>query len=95
LWERSQVEDVLSTRNMFVATIYPAASPNGWPMLTDFRAAVVKTLVDAADRDQHDRIGVVESWGVPEVDRAQLFNYDLKLVSAKLLSLAQLNAGPP
>jgi hypothetical protein len=60
-------------------------------MLTDFRAAVVKDLIDAADRDQQDRIGVVESWGVPEVDRAQPFDYDLKLVSAKLASLA----GPP
>jgi len=52
LWERSQVEDVLSTRNMFVATIYPTAPESGWPVLTDFRAAVVKNLIDAADRDQ-------------------------------------------
>ncbi len=94
LWERSQVEDVLSTRNMFVATIYPTAPESGWPVLTDFRAAVVKNLIDAADRDQQDRIGVVESWGVPEVDRAQPFDYDLKLVSAKLASLAQSDAGP-
>jgi predicted acylesterase/phospholipase RssA len=88
LWERSQVEDVLSTRNMFVAVIYPTASESGWPALTDFRAAVVKDLVDAADRDQRDRIGVVESWGVPEVSRAQLFDYDLALVSQKLGDLA-------
>ncbi len=89
LWERSQVEDLLSTRNMFVAVIYPTASENGWPSLTDFRATVVKDLVDAADRDQRDRIGVVESWGVPEVSRAQLFDYDLELVSAKLGDLAK------
>jgi predicted acylesterase/phospholipase RssA len=95
LWERSQVEDVLSTRNMFVAAIYPAAPHSAWPMLTDFRAAVVRDLVDAADRDQRDRIGVVESWGVPEVRRAQLFDYDLNLVTEQLGSLAQPTAEPP
>lgn len=84
LWERSQVEDVLSKRNMFVAAIYPTGPESVWPMLTDFRAAVVKNLVDAADHDQRDRIGVIESWGVPEVQRAQLFNYDLNLVTKTL-----------
>ena len=89
LWERSQVEDVLSTRNMFVAAIYPTASGGQWPMLTDFRAAVVQGLIKAADDDQGARIGVVESWGAPHVKRAIPLRYDVNLLTSKLLAMAR------
>jgi predicted acylesterase/phospholipase RssA/protein-S-isoprenylcysteine O-methyltransferase Ste14 len=84
LWERSQVEDVLSTRNMFVAAIYPTAKGTRWPGLTDFRARVVRDLVAAADRDRSDRIGVVESWSAPRIERVQLLDYNLDKVKETL-----------
>jgi hypothetical protein len=68
LWERSQVEDLLSTRSMVVASIYPSAKRGVWPSLTDFRGETVIQLVDDAEADFEERVGVIESWGVPELD---------------------------
>jgi hypothetical protein len=72
LWSRSQVEDSLSSAGMLVASIYPTGADDkslgsvaDWPLLTDFRAAVVQRMVAAADHDLNERIGVIESWGSP------------------------------
>jgi predicted acylesterase/phospholipase RssA len=94
LWSRSQVEDVLSTRNMFVAAIYPTASDGSWPMLTDFRAEVVQRLIKAADHDQQARIGVVESWGAPKVRKAIPLGYDVKALLSSLRAQAAATASP-
>jgi hypothetical protein len=84
LWERSQVEDVLSTRNMVVASIYPTA-PRGWPSLTDFRAKIVRELIQDAEDDGDERVGVIESWGEPQfTEPAGLLGYDLGQIKAEL-----------
>ena len=80
LWERSQVEDLLSQRNMFVASIYPTASNGSWPALTDFRKEVVDELVISANNDREQRIGVIESWGSPKFRRIGLFQIDRDLI---------------
>jgi predicted acylesterase/phospholipase RssA len=78
LWERSQVEDLLSTRRMVVASIYPTAPDGTWPSLTDFRSETVTRLVSSAqrDHDEQERVGVIESWGAPEFGEPGLFRYD-------------------
>jgi predicted acylesterase/phospholipase RssA len=76
LWERSQVEDLLSTRSMLVASIYPTAASGVWPSLTDFRQEIVQGLVSNADGDKFKRVGVIESWGAPGFDSVNLFAYD-------------------
>lgn len=88
LWERSQVEDLLSTRSMVVASIYPSAKRGLWPSLTDFRGETVDRLVDDAVLDIDERVGVIESWGVPQLDLEDdmLFFYDRDQVMEELLS---------
>lgn len=76
LWERSQVEDLLSTRRMLVASIYPTATRGPWPSLTDFRRETVRRLVEEADLDCSDRVGVIESWGAPDLRAEELIYYD-------------------
>jgi predicted acylesterase/phospholipase RssA len=80
LWERSQVEDLLSTRNMFVASIYPTGANGSWPALTDFRKEVVDSLVISARDDREERVGVIESWGAPIFRRIGLFQFDRDLI---------------
>ena len=76
LWERSQVEDLLSTRRMLVASIYPTATRGYWPSLTDFRSETVRQLVEDAWNDRNARVGVIESWGAPDLRTEQLIHYD-------------------
>jgi predicted acylesterase/phospholipase RssA len=76
LWERSQVEDLLSTRSMMVASIYPTNAKGAWPALTDFRKEIVEQLLLDATDDQEARVGVIESWGAPSFDSVGLFTYD-------------------
>ena len=76
LWERSQVEDLLSTRRMLVASIYPTATRGYWPSLTDFRRETVRQLVKDAGDDRNARVGVIESWGAPDLRTEQLIHYD-------------------
>jgi predicted acylesterase/phospholipase RssA len=81
LWDRSQIEDVLSTKNMLVVSIYPTADEGGWPLLTDFRGEVVERLVAAADADMKRRIGVVDSWGRRgHSSTSELFQYDTSVI---------------
>ncbi len=77
LWDRSQIEDILSTKNMLVVSIYPTADGGGWPLLTDFRGEVVEQLIHAADVDMERRVGVVESWGPAQRGAGQLMQYDM------------------
>lgn len=86
LWERSQVEDLLSTRSMVVASIYPTASRGTWPSLTDFRRDTVVDLVKDAESDTAARVGVVESWGAPNLQEERLFYYDYGEVRKALLA---------
>jgi hypothetical protein len=65
LFNRSQVEDLLSAQDSIVATISPVTRPEGWPILTDFNARTIETLIAAATEDIEARIGMVESWGSP------------------------------
>lgn len=83
LWERSQTEDDLSSMTMLVASIYPTAAAD-WPMLTDFRGAVVDRLVAVADADTTRRVGVVESWGAPRFTDARLATINLSAVQRML-----------
>jgi predicted acylesterase/phospholipase RssA len=78
LWERSQVEDLLSTRSMLVASIYPTAADGVWPSLTDFRRASVQELLKQAANDQQQelRVGVIEGWGAPEFSTTGFLGYD-------------------
>jgi hypothetical protein len=78
LWERSQVEDLLSTRSMLVASIYPTAPDGYWPSLTDFRRASVQELLKQAANDQQQelRVGVIEGWGAPEFSTTGFLGYD-------------------
>lgn len=66
LYERSQIEDVLSAKDLLVVHVAPADDPEGWPFLMDFRAPVIERMLAAARRDRHARIADVESWGAPE-----------------------------
>jgi len=66
LFERSQIEDLLSAEQMLVATISPENPDNKWPGLTDYDPEWVQYLIDAAARDVDERIGVIESWGPPK-----------------------------
>ena len=74
------MEDLLSQRNMVVASIYPTASNGSWPSLTDFRKEVVDELVISANNDREQRIGVIESWGSPKFRRIGLFQIDRDLI---------------
>lgn len=84
LWERSQVEDILSSESMLVASIYPTAVDGDWPLLVDFRSAVIKRLRQAADADTTRRIGVMERWGVPYFVKTQSFLYNVESVRQAL-----------
>jgi hypothetical protein len=84
LWERSQAEDDLSSASMLVASIYPSAGEEGWPALTDFRGDVVDFLVKEAQDDWQRRIGVIESWGAPELGDAVLLRINLGRVEQML-----------
>jgi predicted acylesterase/phospholipase RssA len=89
LWERSQVEDLLSTRSMVVASIYPTAPDGVWPSLTDFRRETVQELLANAALDRKQRVGVIESWGAPQFAPAGLFGYDANQISAVLKGLGR------
>jgi predicted acylesterase/phospholipase RssA len=88
LWERSQVEDLLSTRSMVVASIYPTAARGTWPSLTDFRGETVLQLVTDAKDDIEQRVGVIESWGEPQMglEDDTLLYYDRDQVMYELLN---------
>jgi uncharacterized membrane protein YidH (DUF202 family)/predicted acylesterase/phospholipase RssA len=83
LWDRSQIEDILSTKNMLVVSIYPTPDGQSWPLLTDFRGQVVKRLVERAQADRVERVGVVESWGrrpVADDGGSRLLRYDASII---------------
>jgi hypothetical protein len=84
LWERSQVEDTLSSESMLVASIYPTVVNGDWPLLVDFRSEVIERLRIAADEDTTRRIGVVERWGVPYFGKTQSFYYNVESVRQAL-----------
>jgi predicted acylesterase/phospholipase RssA len=85
LWERSQVEDLLSTRSMVVASIYPTAPGGTWPALTDFRRRAVQDLVASADQDLEARVGVIESWGAPDFDTTGWLGYDRDQIKTAIM----------
>ncbi|MEO8017037.1 MAG: patatin-like phospholipase family protein [Pseudomonadota bacterium] len=89
LWERSQVEDLLSTRGMLVASIYPTAATGSWPSLTDFRRRSVQDLLTAADGDKLARVGVIESWGAPNFSSVGLFSYDASQIKIAIRASAE------
>ena len=89
LWERSQVEDLLSTRSMLVASIYPTAPSGVWPSLTDFRQKTVQDLLRNANEDEVKRVGVIESWGAPGFDSVGLFTYDTKQIRHAIIASGQ------
>ncbi len=66
---RSQVEDLLSSRNLMIVTLAPIADADDWPVLTDFRRKVIKRMLTKAERDIHKRIGYVQNWGSPDSHR--------------------------
>ena len=85
LWERSQVEDTLSSESMLVASIYPTPADGGWPLLVDFRGEVIERMRQAADADKTRRIGVIERWSVPPpFEDPQLFSYNADTVRLAL-----------
>lgn len=84
LWERSQTEDHLSSASMLVASLYPTAREEDWPALTDFRSEVVDRLIAAADNDWTRRIGVIESWGVPQFGDTRLVAINIGSVERML-----------
>lgn len=65
LFEHAQQVDRLSRADLFVVTLAPSRDEPNWPALFDFRGSVVRQMRDTADRDLHNRIGIVESWGQP------------------------------
>ena len=90
LWERSQVEDVLSTRSMVVASIYPTDPDGAWPSLTDFRGKIVRDLIKDAEDDREARVGVIESWGAPQFTAsAGLLGYDTVQIEGELKRIAK------
>ncbi len=68
LWQRSQIEDALSTEDLLVVALSPALnSDEPWPSLVDFRGTVIKDVIKKARQNinENHRIGTVESWGPP------------------------------
>jgi predicted acylesterase/phospholipase RssA len=65
LFERSQQVDRLSSRDMFVVSLSPSRNEKNWPLLVDFRTAVVKRMSETSIADLGRRIGLVTSWGLP------------------------------
>jgi len=66
LFERSQQVDRLSSRDMFVVSLSPSRDEADWPALFDFRASVVRRMRDTATASLKKRIGLVQSWGLPQ-----------------------------
>ncbi len=68
LYERSQIEDILSAEELLVAVLAPTGGEESkdWPLLTDFRQRVVKRMFREADQDLVRRIGTIQNWGLPE-----------------------------
>ena len=64
LYERAQQIDRRSRAGLFVVSLSPAPQED-WPLLTDFRSAVVERMWAQAESDLDERIGMVESWGPP------------------------------
>ncbi|HEY0139932.1 MAG TPA: hypothetical protein VGF48_03495 [Thermoanaerobaculia bacterium] len=67
LFERSQHIDRLSRQNLFVVALAPALT-NDWPNLAQFDQTTVQRMLDAAEQQVDDRIGIVESWGQPRLE---------------------------
>jgi hypothetical protein len=65
LYERSQQLDRRSRSDLFVVSLAPLPD-HDWPLLTDFRSATVARMIDTAEGQLGERIGMVESWGPPE-----------------------------
>ncbi len=66
LYERSQIEDILSAEELLVAALSPTGGNERWPMLTDFRQSVVERMFKEAKDDLPRRIGTFQNWGLPE-----------------------------
>lgn len=68
LFQRSQIEDLLSAKEVLVAALAPTGDDDGskWPILTDFRQSVVESMLHQAERDLDRRIGTIQNWGLPE-----------------------------
>jgi predicted acylesterase/phospholipase RssA len=65
LYERSQQGDRRSRSDLFVVSLAPPPADD-WPLLTDFRSATVRRMIEQAEAGLTERIGMVESWGPPE-----------------------------
>lgn len=68
LWQRSQIEDALSTEDMLVVALSPSLDQDeSWPLLVDFQARVIREVIAKAEDnlEGEHRIGTVESWGPP------------------------------
>ena len=68
LYERSQIEDILSAEKLLVAALSPTGGedPGKWPLLTDFRQSVVDRMLTEAEQDLYKRIGTIQNWGLPD-----------------------------
>jgi predicted acylesterase/phospholipase RssA len=86
LWERSQVEDLLITRRLVVASIYPTTPTKPWPSLTDFRRSTVVDLVHTAQADEGRRVGVIDGWGEPTAASSGLVGYDVDQIVAAIMN---------
>ncbi|MDX1999622.1 MAG: hypothetical protein SF066_18025 [Thermoanaerobaculia bacterium] len=76
LFARAQVLDLQSRREFFVVRVAPhpdhedCEDCEDWPLLTDFKAKVVKKMTAAAEKDLDRRVARVESWGKPRLVRS-------------------------
>lgn len=69
LFDRSQRLDLERSKSVLVGTIHPDWETDN-PFLMDFRPAVVRWLREEARQDlRGHRVGRVESWGTPQVNR--------------------------
>ncbi len=68
LFGRAQEIDRGVSDDLFVASLVPRPRPS-WPWLADFRRQRILDMVDFAQQDLENRIGVVESWGPPQLFR--------------------------
>lgn len=72
MFEMGQQVDRLSRQNLFVVGLAPKLAPDeSWPGLAHFDSMIVEGLLEKAEKNLHERIGFVESWGEPRVRFSQ------------------------
>jgi hypothetical protein len=65
MFNLSQRVDNLSAGRLVVASIAPSYERSAAPFLTDFRQSVIDQQLNYAEKDWTERVGRVESWGLP------------------------------